>query len=85
MKATTVRTRPLRRATLDEYGVERENATGPCVEVWVRGSLHAIARIGENAQIIWATEWGASKVGAIEAMLEAQVVLMETAPETERV
>lgn len=55
----TVRVRPLRKVTVEEYGVVPENATGgQMAEVWVAGILQAVVRIdGRRTVVTWGTQW----------------------------
>jgi hypothetical protein len=78
----TIRLRPLRRKTGDEVGCDRSAITGTGLEVWIAGTLLAIADVptdtDEAVQLVWTDNsiTGVSK--SAKAAREAILVLVES-------
>lgn len=82
MRVTTVRLRPLRRATAEDVGLDRENAAGrACAELWVKGDLWAIIAIPSESspEVIWGTPFAKEHEAAICELAKVSGVLMEGA------
>lgn len=79
MRVTTVRLRPLRRETIRERGIDRDNLTGYGAELWVGGALVAVLNYFPeecNAEIVWGGDFAEEHNDGIVALANHAAPLM---------